>query len=63
MVLRADLRMIDGASAVVTHLVCQHVKQAICRDFPNAERVSFVWVYQCAVSRRRLSPDASAVCV
>jgi len=60
-VLRSDICTIDGAAATVTHLVCQHQQQTICSDFPDAERVSFVWVYQCALSRRRISPDAYVV--
>ena len=42
---------------MVTHLVCQHQQQAIFSKFPSAERVSFVWVYQCALSRRLIPPN------
>ncbi len=47
--------------AEVTHVVCQHQQQNICRAFPGAEQVSFVWVYQCALSQRRVSLDEHVV--
>ena len=56
-VLEAD----RAPAADVTHVVCQHQQQSICRTLPGAEQVSFVWVYQCSLSQRRVSPDEHVV--